>query len=827
MLLLSQSRRVLTGAIFPAIILVSLAPSAQPASPAYANFEPSQTNPIRLSTDGTRLFAVNTANASLSVFDVTTPNTPKLLTEVPVGLGPVSVNPLSDNLAWVVNQVSNSISVVAPLNGSWSNGGIVTNTIYLRVPLAAGQSAGEPMDVVFSGALAYVSISRAHEIAVVNTTTQLLESTIPLFGDSPRAMAVSKDGKTIYAALALAGNGTTEIPDTIAPPQCGTSGQPQCVPPMNPNLPPPPQVGLIVLASNPTWNPSFITFSMPANGVAAIKTGTTPTISYYSYVGTVNLGLAVNPSTGDIYVANTEALNTTNFENNLCGHFVTNQITQIQVATGKVTPFDLNPTVTYPQPCASNTPDLSIALAQPAGVVFDPSGNFLYVAAFGTDRVAKVSTTGSTTGNVLGFVDVSLHPTNPAQVDPANKRGPRGLALNSTAQILYSLNRIANTISVISTSTFNSVSSEIAIGTDPEPAAIKAGRGFLYDAKLSGTGTGSCAGCHIDSEMDHLDWNLGDPTADLTSFVQNGQTFIYHPMKGPMFTQPLRGLLNVTPYHWRGDKPDFEAFNAAFTALMGAPEISDADMASFTTYINSVLYLPNPNQNLNRSLPTSLNGGKPVAGLTDFLTVAQTQPGPVTCNACHTTDPGPGTNLLIRPADDTQDGQPMKVPHLRAVYQKQLLDRTAATTIDGFGLVHDGAKESMITFLTGSSFDGYTQTEKNDISAYCLTFDTGTAPAVGYTRTLTAATLSAAQSDWNMLQSQAGQSGAAVNIDLIARGTISGVLHGLLYQPATNNYISDTGALYPQSQLQTLITAGNTTLSVMGVYPGTGSASTK
>src|ERR1700679_2337988 len=94
------------------VILVALVTTtAQAPPPAFANFEAAQTNPIRLSADGTRLFAVNTANNTLSVFDVTTPGTPKLLAQIPVGLGPVSVNPLTDDIAWVVNQVSNSVSV--------------------------------------------------------------------------------------------------------------------------------------------------------------------------------------------------------------------------------------------------------------------------------------------------------------------------------------------------------------------------------------------------------------------------------------------------------------------------------------------------------------------------------------------------------------------------------------------------------------------------------------------------------------------------------------------------------------------------------------------
>jgi DNA-binding beta-propeller fold protein YncE len=815
---LMMTRTVISATLLALAVMVT--PRATRAQSTYANFEPAQTRPIRLSNDGKLLFAVNTANNSLSVFDVSTPASPVLLIEVPVGLGPVSVNQLPNGQVWVVNQVSNSISVV-----SLAKPPHVTGTINLKVPIGGGASNGEPMDVVFAGNRAYVSISRANKIAVIDTSSQLVTRTIALFGDNPRALEVSPDGSKVYAAFALAGNGTTIIPtgNPNVPPQCGTAGQPQCVPAMNPLLPPPPRVGLIVAANNPpACCTSAIGYKIPSYGVAAITTGTTPSVSYYSGVGTINLGLAVNPSTGagagDLYVANTDALNLTQFEPNLCGHWVNNRITQIQVATGVVTPVDLNPGVTYGCPPANPAADLSIALAQPTSIIFDPSGNFMYVAAFGTDRVAQVNTNGQ----VLGFAEVSLASGSGSNVDPANKRGPRGLALNATAGILYCLNRISNTISIIPTS-LQGVT-EIPVGTDPTPATIKAGRGFLYDAKLSGTGNGSCASCHIDAEMDHLAWNLGDPTASMTTFVQNGETFRFHPMKGPMTTQTLRGLLNLAPYHWRGDKPNFAAFNAAFQSLMGGTQISTANMDTYTTFINSILFLPNPNQNLDRSLPTSLGGGNPAAGLNDFLTVAgfHASTGPATCQSCHATDPGPGTNLLIRPAAETAAKQPMKTPQLRAIYQKRMFDNKATETIDGFGLTHDGSSSDVLAFLHGPDFSGFTETEKADIAAFEMSFDTGTAPAVGYTLTLTAANVLNSLSGWTTLQARA----AAGDIDLIARGTINGKLHGLLYQPSSNQYITDTSGLGPFSQatLQGFIQNNGDTLSIMGVYPGTGTA---
>src|ERR1700684_1324072 len=111
--MISPTQRTLTGVMFLVLAVTMMPIGAQSASPAYANFEPSQTNPIRLSSDGTRLFAVNTANASLSVFDATNAGSPELIEEIPVGLEPVSVNPLNDDQAWVVNQLSNSVSIVS------------------------------------------------------------------------------------------------------------------------------------------------------------------------------------------------------------------------------------------------------------------------------------------------------------------------------------------------------------------------------------------------------------------------------------------------------------------------------------------------------------------------------------------------------------------------------------------------------------------------------------------------------------------------------------------------------------------------------------------
>jgi YVTN family beta-propeller protein len=757
---------------------------------AYVNFEGSQTSPVRLSPDGTRLFAVNTPDARLSVFDLTQPSNPALIAEIPVGIEPVSVNPRTSDEAWVVNQVSDSISVVSVSQG------IVIDTIYVK---------DEPADVVFVGNKAFVSVSRSNSVRVFDATTHAQTASIPVFGENPRSLAVSPDGRKVYAAFALSGNRTTIVPASSAPPP---------PPPMNPNLPPAPREGLIVDANDQMWKPGVINFTMPDNDIVEIDSTSLSVTRYFSGVGTINLGITVRPITGDIYVANTDALNLVRFEPNLRGHIVDNQITRISPQSGIIEAFDLNPGVNYS--VLPNSAAKATALAQPTALAFEPGGNFLYVAAFGTDRIARLDLNG----NVLSRIEMGA--ATGATVDPKNKRGPRGLAISSTGQHLYALNRISNTLSVIDTST-NSVVKELGVGSfDPTPQVIRAGRGFLYDAKLSGNGTVSCASCHVDSDMDLLAWDLGNPGGSMQTITNQLGTIQMHPMKGPMTTQTLRGLNTLEPFHWRGDRDSFVAFNAAFNSLMGGSLISTADMTAYRDFVNTIQFQPNPNQRLDRTLPASIAGGDPNAGRNTFLNEPFTPN--ITCNSCHTSNPGPGSNKVIIPASILQESQGFKVPHLRNIYQKlNFNNASGASSIGGFGLLHDGSDPNISVFLSNPVFQSFANdsVRKANINAFLLCFDTGTAPAVGYARTITAANVDKAAivSDWALLEGQA----TAGNIDLIVKGTINGQRMGLLYRPASNDYQTDRTGIGPftRSQLRGSLLAGDT-LTPMGVPRGSG-----
>jgi YVTN family beta-propeller protein len=766
------------------------------------NFEGKQTSPVRLSSDGTRLFVVNTPDARLSVFDVTQPSNPRLLAEIPVGIEPVSVNSRNNDEAWVVNEVSDSVSIVSVSRR------LVVDTLYVK---------DEPADVVFAGGKAFVSAARNNLIAVFDATARTLLTNIVVFGENPRALAVNTNETKVYAAFALSGNRTTIVPATKAPAQ---------PPPTNPNLPPPPQVGLIVDATDPNYTlpkTNIIQYTMPDNDVVELDVATLAISRYFPRVGTVNLGLAIRPGSGELYVANTEARNLVHFEPNVRSHAVDNRISRIALDTGTVTAIDLNSNIDYA--VLPNLPAKTNALAQPTAMVFDPSGDFFYVAAFGSDRVAKVDAGGA----VLARIEIG--PAIGSSADPRHKRGPRGLALNAAAGRLYVANRIANTLSIIDTAA-NAVLKELPIGSfDPTPDVIRNGRGFLYDSKLSGNGTMACAACHIDAEMDKIAWDLGDPGGQLTTnktvLLGATNTSVFHPMKGPMVTQTLRGLNTLDPFHWRGDRTNFTHFNIAFPGLMGNPSLPDADMNAYRDFINTVTYESNPNQNLDRTYPTSFAGGDAVAGRNAFFFTNYTGAGPTAlqCNSCHTGPPGPGSNRLIIPAQALQESQDFKVPQLRNIYQKmQFNNSPGANTVDGYGIVHDGQDPSLQVFLSRLVFTNIRNdtTIKNNLAAFVQCFDTGTAPAVGYTRTITAVNVASlsVSNDWSLLESQAA---ALTNIELIVKGTIDGRLHGLLYQPASGTYRPDTTNLgaFTRSALITKIQNGDT-VSLMGVPPGSG-----
>jgi YVTN family beta-propeller protein len=759
---------------------------------SFAHFEGRQTHPVGLTADGSRLLALNTPDARLSVFDVSNPANPEpvLIAEIPVGLEPVSLRARTDDEVWVVNEVSDSVSIVS---------------LSRRVVIATLECPDEPADVAFAQGRAFVSCARNNLIRVFDADTRAVLPIISLQGLNPRAMAADPSGLRLFVAFHLSGNGTTILPAGFAPPQPD---------PTNPNLPPPPPTALIVQASDPG-----IGYTVLDRDVAEISVNTRRVQRYYPGVGTILFDLALRPGANELWVANTEALNLVRFEPGLRGHFADNRVTRIALGTTVITPFDLNPGVDYgllPNPAAQAT-----ALAQPTAIVFSSDGGHAWVAAFASDRVAKLNAADAT---VLARVDVRAPASDGWPNDSRRMRGPRGLVLHEGLGRLFVLNKLANSISVIDTATATLLAEVPAGSHDPTPLAVKAGRGFLFDARLSGNGTASCGTCHVDADRDGLAWDLGDPAGEISTVIganlaihdTTPQERVMHPMKGPMMTQTLRGLSPNQLLHWRGDRATLRHFNPTFRDLMGGDLIPDADMDALKAYLDTLRHHPNPNRNPDNTLPATFEGGNPTRGRSLFVIHNNH------CGVCHVLPTGSDNNV-----DDPRNirgKQPIKTPSLQTVHQRALLDtRPGAVNITGFGLSHDGSGgRQFLPTVHFYELDELTGQDFADVTSFLLCFDTGTAPAVGSSRTVTAANRGEAvvTKDLAMLEAQAR--GANV-CDLVARGRVGGQCRQFLYDKALQLYRTDRASDLALSREQLLAMLGpEDALTFLGTLPGDG-----
>ncbi|MBT8137747.1 MAG: hypothetical protein KJO54_12085, partial [Gammaproteobacteria bacterium] len=740
---------------------------------------------------------------------------------------------------------------------------------------------------------------------------------VELFGDTPRALAVTPDGSTVYAAVFHSGNQTAVVSegsvcngfetaaacagDGITSPNGTAGGE---LPGGNPgpavtiSADPAPEVGLIVKYDNASgeWRDELgrnwsngIRFNLPDLDVFAIDATSLDMTASYPGVGTVLFNMAVNPADGTLYVANTDSINEVRFEgpgsggSTVQGHLSEARITIID--SNGVAPRHLNKHIDYNvTPAPADTKQHS--LATPLDMVISADGTRLYVAAFGSGKVGVFDT--------ATLANDSFDPTvQSAQYLATSGGGPAGLALDEANNRLYVLTRFNNAISMI----------DLASGTestsytlnDPEPFFVKNGRAFLYDAQLtSSNGEASCSSCHIFGDMDSLAWDLGDPDGEVitnpipinlaaitdatgaASPTINGSGAIddLHPMKGPMTTQTLRGMINSGAMHWRGDRSvgvfgtsafdpvlSFMNFNVAFPGLVGRDaQLDPGDMRAFTDFALAITLPPNPVRPLDNTLTPSQQAGRDL-----YMSERRMDGSPLdfvdpingdgfTCEGCHRLDPAEGFFGTGGNASFENEEQVAKIPHLRNMYQKVGMFGMPAVEffnagdnahksdqVRGTGFLHDGSTDTLFRFFQATVFNllttpfgdvGFTSEQQRlDMEQFMLAFDSDLAPVVGQQITVDADSATAIDDRIDLLLARGAAAFTSkvlsntpvTEADIVVKGIVGGELRGWQRQ-SDGTFRSDRAAepALSAAALRALADQPDQQLTYTAVVPGYG-----
>jgi YVTN family beta-propeller protein len=782
--------------------------SAQTAAVTFRNFESPQIHPLALTPDGTRLLAVNSPNGTLSVFSLAS-GSPLLMAEIPVGLEPVSVAARGDREAWVVNWLSDSVSIVDLAAGN------VVRTLDV---------GDEPTDILFAGnGRAYVCVAGGGHLNISGVSVtgasgavkvfdpsnlSAAPQVVEIFAKQPRALARNADGTRVFVSVFESGNQTTLVPQPVV---AQNGGLPPPQPAMAAGLPPAPNTGLIVKWNGSAWADEtgntkwdgFVNYTLADIDLVTIDaTGASPSVvAQTRSLGTQIGNMAFDPAAGRLYVLNRDSNNVRRFEPNLRGVFQSNRLTALDVGGAPSTAFvrDLNPHVDLSNPAGTDA-ERAQSLALASDIVRASDGT-LYVAATSSAKVGALDPSGNVTARI------------------AVGNGPTGLALDEARGRLYVLNRHDETLSVVGTSSKTQLA-VVPVGFNPEQPAVRNGRRFLYDAvNFSAHGTVSCASCHPNGHRDGLDWDLGDP---LGAMVTVGN-FTHHPMKGPMMVQSLRGLSNATPLHWRADRRDVTEFNQAFPGLLGSTrQLTAGEMAAFLAFVNTLSYPPNPNENLDRTMPNPPSGPNAATGSNRFRSFQASTTfqnifigGASNCNACHISVPAPvpngfgiGTIRNVLSGSILSEPQAFKIPQLRGIYQKAGMQKPAAgqprgEQLAGFGFMHDGAFDTLLNFMKQPDFVGFrSDDERRDIEAFLLSNDAVIAPAVGLQVTVNAENKTSPEvlARVQLLVQQAQPVFATGNSnpfpassDLVARGIFRGRQRGFL-QTGGGNFQPDSAS---------------------------------
>ncbi len=467
---------------------------------------PAMSSNIVLDGSGNRLWLANQDNNSVSVFNTASH---VRLAEIPVGIGPRTLAVAPDGRVWVVNKHSATISVINPATST------VAQTIVLPF-------ASQPFGIAFAptGGYAFVALEAGGSLLKLDAASGSVLGSVAV-GPNPRHVSVNAEGTQVYASRFI----TPPLPgeDSALLQPAAAGGEVIVV-----------SAGSLAVSGSITLGHSDLPdFEIQGSGVP-------------NYLGAV----ALSPDGATAWVPSKQDNVGRGILRNGANLNFQNTVraiaSRIDLASGTEV--------------LSSRVDLDNASLASAAV-FDPYGNYLFVALETSREIAVV--------DAQGWYEIFRFDAG---------RAPQGLAVSKDGSRLYVNNFMDRTVGVFDLSRLLNLgeSSVPALATLPAVTAealsaqVLKGKQFFYDARdprLARDAYMSCASCHNDGSHDGRTWDLtgmGEGlrnTASLRGRAAMGQGFL----------------------HWSANFDELQDFEGQIRALAGGSGLmSDADFSSRT-----------------------------------------------------------------------------------------------------------------------------------------------------------------------------------------------------------------------------------------------------
>jgi DNA-binding beta-propeller fold protein YncE len=202
-------------------------------APSFVAFESAPVRPI--AQMGNKLYVTNTPDNTLEVFNIGANGKLSPAASISVGMEPVAVAVRNANEVWVVNHLSDSVSIV----------NTAASEPHVKRTLLVGD---EPRDIVFAQGKAFVTTAHrgqhrehasiqnvdgaggpdTHTPSVGRSDVWVFDTAnlsnalggrptkiLSMYGDTPRALEVSADGNTVYTAVFNSGNQTSVVHQSV------------------------------------------------------------------------------------------------------------------------------------------------------------------------------------------------------------------------------------------------------------------------------------------------------------------------------------------------------------------------------------------------------------------------------------------------------------------------------------------------------------------------------------------------------------------------------------------------------------------------------------